>query len=210
MAANADYLVIERALRSKGFELIAGVDEAGRGPLAGPVAAAAVILSFDNNSENIVDSKQMTAKQREAAFGEITTTCLAWSVWAESVKVIDRIGILPATMRAMAMAVRRLALQPDYVIVDGNRLPALNCPGEAIVNGDARSRSIAAASIIAKVIRDRLLIKLGKLYPEYGFERHKGYGTAQHIHSINNSGITKHHRLTFSPVRQFKLTLANG
>ncbi len=202
---NDNYLSIESSLWSKGYKLIAGVDEAGRGPLAGPVVAAAVILDFDYDLSHIIDSKQMTPKQREFTYRDILLKCVAWSVFASSAKLIDRIGILPATMQAMEKAIRKLRVKPDYVIIDGNRTPKIIYPCRAIIHGDRTSRSIAAASIIAKVTRDRILLNLSKLYPQYDFDKHKGYGTVKHIDAITNYGITKHHRLSFSPLRQLAI-----
>ena len=161
--------------------LIAGVDEAGRGPLAGPVVAAAVILDDLKPIKGLADSKQLTAKRREKLYDEIRAKALCCSIAQASVEEIDRLNILNATMLAMQRAVQGLRLKPAKVLVDGNRLPPLDVLAEAIVSGDALVPAISAASILAKVTRDRLLDELDQLHPAYGFARHKGYGTAQHL-----------------------------
>jgi ribonuclease HII len=191
----------ERAEMALGARFIAGVDEAGRGPLAGPVVAAACILDPDRIPEGIADSKALDADTREILYQRITSTALAWSVAEADVPRIDRYNILNATMWAMSRAVAALAQKPCVVLVDGNRLPKLPCPGRAIVQGDARSLSIAAASILAKVSRDRRMVALAAQHPGYGFERHKGYGTPEHLSAIDTHGVTVHHRRSFRPVQ---------
>lgn len=180
--------------------LIAGVDEAGRGPLAGPVVAAAVILDELAPIKGLADSKQLTALRRERLCDEIRAKALCCSVAMASVEEIDRLNILQATMLAMQRAVQGLRLKPTKVLVDGNRLPALDVLAEAIVGGDARVKAISAASILAKVTRDRLLIDLHAQHPQYGFDRHKGYGTAEHLRALQTHGPLAVHRRSFAPV----------
>ncbi len=180
--------------------LIAGVDEAGRGPLAGPVVAAAVILDERAPIKGLADSKQLTARRREALFDEIRAKALCCSVAQASVEEIDRLNILQATMLAMQRAVAGLRLKPKKVWIDGNRLPQLDVLAEAVVGGDALVPAISAASILAKVSRDRLLQELAEQHPAYGFERHKGYGTAEHLRALHTLGPLPEHRRSFSPV----------
>jgi ribonuclease HII len=180
--------------------LVAGVDEAGRGPLAGPVVAAAVILDDLNPISGLNDSKKLTAKHRERLFDEIMAKALCVSVAEASVEEIDAINILQATMLAMQRAVSGLRLPPAKVLVDGNRVPVLPMLAEAIVGGDALVQSISAASILAKVTRDRWCEKIDTLHPLYGFAKHKGYGTAQHLAALQAHGATPLHRKTFAPV----------
>jgi ribonuclease HII len=180
--------------------LVAGVDEAGRGPLAGPVVAAAVILDDDNPIAGLADSKTLTAARREALFDEIRAKALCCSVAQASVEEIDRLNILQATLLAMQRAVEGLRLRPHKVLVDGNRLPRLDVLAEAVVRGDALVPAISAASILAKVTRDRLLVELDRACPGYGFARHKGYGTAEHLEALVQLGATPHHRRSFAPV----------
>lgn len=180
--------------------LLAGVDEAGRGPLAGPVVAAAVILDDLQPIAGLNDSKKLTAKRRERLFDEIRARALCFSIAEASVEEIDRINILQATMLAMKRAVEGLRLKPVKVLVDGNRLPSLDIRAEAIVQGDALIPSISAASILAKVHRDRLCDELHLRHPEYGFDKHKGYGTALHLAALQAHGPAVCHRMTFAPV----------
>jgi ribonuclease HII len=180
--------------------LVAGVDEAGRGPLAGPVVAAAVILDDLKPIKGLADSKQLTAARREKLYDEIRAKALCCSVAQASVEEIDRLNILQATMLAMQRAVQGLRLKPVKVLVDGNRLPALDVLAEAIVSGDALVPSISAASILAKVTRDRLLLELHQQHPAYGFDRHKGYGTAEHLQALQTHGALAAHRRSFAPV----------
>ena len=180
--------------------LTAGVDEAGRGPLAGPVVAAAVILDELNPVRGLNDSKKLTAKRREALFDEIRARALCFAIAEASVQEIDEINILQATLLAMKRAVEALRLPPKLVLVDGNRLPTLSIRAEAIVQGDALVPAISAASILAKVHRDRLCEAMHQRYPVYGFDQHKGYGTAQHMAALQAHGPADCHRMTFAPV----------
>ncbi len=189
--------------------LLAGVDEAGRGPLAGPVVAAAVILDDLNPIAGLADSKVLTAARREALYDEIRAKALCCSVAEASVEEIDRINILQATMLAMRRAVQGLRLKPVRVLVDGNRIPPLDVPAEAIVKGDALVQAISAASILAKVERDRWCAQLHESYPQYGFAGHKGYGTAEHLAALRLHGACPEHRRTFAPVaRVLSATIA--
>ncbi len=180
--------------------LVAGVDEAGRGPLAGPVVAAAVMLDERAPIKGLADSKVLTAARREHLYDEIRAKALCCSVALATVEEIDRLNILQATMLAMQRAVNGLRLKPTKVLVDGNRLPPLNVLAEAIVSGDALVPAISAASILAKVTRDRMLEDLHVRFPEYGFDRHKGYGTAQHLKALQEHGPLDVHRRSFAPV----------
>ena len=180
--------------------LTAGVDEAGRGPLAGPVVAAAVILDELNPIHGLNDSKKLSAKRREVLFDEIRARALCFAIAEASVQEIDEINILQATLLAMKRAVEALRLPPKLVLVDGNRLPILSIRSEAIVQGDALVLAISAASILAKVHRDRLCEAMHQRYPVYGFDQHKGYGTAQHMAALQAHGPADCHRMTFAPV----------
>jgi len=180
--------------------LVAGVDEAGRGPLAGPVVAAAVILDELKPIAGLNDSKKLTEKRREKLYGEILAKALCCSIAEASVQEIDNLNILQATLLAMRRAVDGLRLKPVKVLVDGNRLPVLDVRAEAIVQGDALVPAISAASILAKVHRDRLCAQLHAQYPVYGFDRHKGYGTAIHLQALSEHGPTPWHRMSFAPV----------
>ncbi len=182
--------------------LVAGVDEAGRGPLAGPVVAAAVILDDQRPIAGLADSKKLSPARREALFDEIRAHALCFSIAEASVEEIDRLNILQATLLAMRRAVQGLRLKPVMVLVDGNRLPVLDVPAEAIVKGDARVQAISAASILAKVHRDRWCAQLHERYPQYGFAGHKGYGTAAHMAALRAHGACPEHRRTFAPVAQ--------
>jgi len=181
--------------------LLAGVDEAGRGPLAGPVVAAAVILDDLNPIAGLADSKKLSARQREALFDEIRAKALCCSIALATVEEIDQLNILHATMLAMRRAVEGLRLKPSLVQVDGNRVPPLAVPAQAIVKGDAKVQAISAASILAKVHRDRLCDALHLEHPQYGFDGHKGYPTADHIAALREHGVTPHHRRSFGPVK---------
>jgi ribonuclease HII len=180
--------------------LLAGVDEAGRGPLAGPVVAAAVILDDLQPIAGLNDSKKLSARRREALFDEIRAKALCFCVAQASVEEIDRLNILQATMLAMQRAVQGLRLRPALVQVDGNRLPRLDVRAEAIVQGDALVPAISAASILAKVTRDRWCEEFAQRYPDYGFAAHKGYGTAAHLQALARYGATEQHRRSFAPV----------
>ena len=182
--------------------LLAGVDEAGRGPLAGPVVAAAVILDERQPIAGLADSKKLTARRRELVYEEILAKALCCSIAQASVEEIDQLNILHATMLAMRRAVEGLRLKPAKVLVDGNRLPTLQVRAEAIVQGDAKVAAISAASILAKVTRDRWCLEVDACYPGYGFARHKGYGTAEHLQALRSLGATMQHRRSFAPVAQ--------
>jgi ribonuclease HII len=182
--------------------LVAGVDEAGRGPLAGPVVAAAVILDELNPIRGLADSKQLTALRREALYEEIRARALCCSVAEASVEEIDRLNILQATMLAMRRAVEGLRLKPGKVLVDGNRIPVLKVAAEAVIGGDATVAAISAASILAKVHRDRLCLTLHALHPQYGFDGHKGYPTPEHLAALRAHGACPQHRRSFAPVRE--------
>jgi ribonuclease HII len=182
--------------------LVAGVDEAGRGPLAGPVVAAAVILDERHPIKGLADSKKLTALRRERLFDEIRAKALCCSIAEASVEEIDRLNILQATLLAMRRAVAGLRLKPNKVVVDGNRLPTLEVRAEAIVGGDALVPAISAASILAKVHRDRWCLTLDQQYPQYGFAQHKGYGTAAHLAALRAHGPCAQHRTSFRPVAE--------
>ena len=190
-----------------GVKYLAGVDEVGRGPLAGDVVTAAVILPADHGIEGLADSKVLSDRQRENLYKDITSRATCWAVARCTVEEIDRFNILQATMMAMRRAVLGLKQQPDFVAVDGNRLPQWEYRAEAVVKGDGRVEVISAASIIAKVVRDREMKALDETYPGYGFAKNKGYGTAQHLEALNRLGATPIHRRSFAPVRdQLELT----
>jgi len=183
-------------------ELICGVDEVGRGPLAGPVMAAAVILDPQRPISGLADSKKLSEKRREQLYAEICEHALYWSLGRAEVEEIDQINILQASLLAMQRAVHGLELVPQHALVDGNRLPKLMCSAEAIVKGDTKVACISAASIIAKVTRDREMVLLDAKYPGYGLARHKGYPTRQHLQALQDLGITPLHRRSFGPVRR--------
>lgn len=187
----------ETVLRREGYSLICGVDEAGRGPLAGPVCAAACILPAGLVIEGLNDSKKLSEKRREALYGEITAKALAWAVCLVDETVIDEINILQATFRAMRGAVERLSVRPELCLVDGNRDPGLGLPTRTVVKGDASCASVAAASILAKVTRDRLMAAYDAQYPGYGFAVHKGYGTKAHYEAVGRLGLCPIHRRSF-------------
>lgn len=184
------------------FSRIAGVDEVGRGCLAGPVVAAAVILDPNRPIKGLRDSKKLSAKKRDELAEEIKEKALAWSVAAMGPEVIDKINILRATLEAMKAAVEKLPVEPDFVQVDGNKLPKWKWLSEAVVKGDDKVEWISAASIIAKTTRDAYMDKIAELYPQYGFEHHVGYGTAEHLKALKAYGPTPIHRKTFAPVRE--------
>lgn len=186
-----------------GYSLIAGADEAGRGPLAGAVYAAAVIFEEGVYVEGVNDSKKLNAKKRELLYDEIIAKAKAYSIYSVDEKVIDKINILEATYKAFQGAIACLDPAPDYVLIDGNRSKGIEIPHETVVKGDSLSFSIAAASILAKVARDRYINEADKLYPEYGFAAHKGYGTKAHLEAIAKYGPCPIHRLTFKGVREY-------
>lgn len=193
-------LLHEKKLNNAGYKLIAGVDEAGRGPLAGPVVAGAVILKTSRFKAYINDSKKLSAKKREKAFREIMKKAFV-GVGIVDEKTIDEINIYRATLRAMELAVSNLEIPPEYLLVDGNMKISSRCPVKCIVSGDSKSLSIAAASIIAKVTRDNLMVKYDEIYPQYGFARHKGYATKFHRAALKDHGPSRIHRYSFRPVR---------
>jgi len=189
---------IEKNLHEKGIEYICGIDEAGRGPLAGPVVVAAVIMPKDSMIEGVNDSKKVSEKKREALYNQITEEAIAWGVGIIDQKEIDRINILNATKEGLTQAVSSLEKKPDMIVVDAlTGIDTLGIPYTSIIKGDAKCYSIAAASIIAKVTRDRIMRQWDELYPMYGFEKHKGYGTAMHIAAIKEHGLCPLHRLSF-------------
>ena len=192
-----NWIEYEQNAELKGYKAICGVDEAGRGPLAGPVCAAAVILPPDTVVDGVNDSKKLTEKKREALFDVIKETAVSYCIAYASVEEIESINILNATMLAMKRAVEGLDVKADYAMIDGNKMPPLDIDGETIVKGDAKSMSIACASILAKVSRDRLLYEYAKEYPQYHFDKHKGYGTAAHREAIIKYGPCPYHRMSF-------------
>jgi len=183
--------------------LICGVDEAGRGPLAGPVSAAAVILDPARPIEGLADSKKLSEKQRDRLAPLIRARALAWAVAYAEVEEIDRLNILQATLLAMKRAVEALSIRPQQVLVDGLYCPQTGIPSQAIVKGDSKVAAISAASILAKTARDELMLALHGCYPQYGFDAHKGYPTAAHLAALREHGVSVVHRKTFKPVRQF-------
>ncbi len=195
--SQVDLWAIEHQCFESGCQIICGVDEAGRGPLAGPVCAAAVILPPDLEIPGLNDSKKLTDKKRRELFDVITTEAVAYGIALVGEKEIDEINILQATFRAMEQAVERMGVHPDLALIDGNRAPALPIPVKTVVKGDSLSASIAAASILAKVTRDRLMEQLDERYPEYGFATHKGYGTKRHYEALREYGPCEIHRRTF-------------
>ncbi|HHR5900665.1 TPA: ribonuclease HII [Providencia alcalifaciens] len=182
--------------------LIAGVDEVGRGPLVGAVVTAAVILDPNNPIEGLADSKKLSEKKREKLFDEIKEKALCWCIGRAEPEEIDQLNILHATMLAMQRAVEGLSIKPEFVLVDGNRCPKLDMPSQAVVKGDSLVQEISAASILAKVVRDREMVELDKAFPEYGFAKHKGYPTAYHLEKLAEFGATEFHRKSFAPVRR--------
>ncbi len=191
---------IENELRIDGKKLIAGVDEAGRGPLAGPVVAAAAILPEDACLLGLDDSKKLTAKKREELFVNITAVAVAWGIGMVDNEEIDEIGILKAAMKAMRIALKNMKVTPDIALVDGNYSPGLNCKERMVVDGDARCLSVAAASVIAKVTRDRIMVDMDTVFPGYGFVRHKGYGSDEHVKALQKLGPCDIHRFSFKIV----------
>ena len=211
LPAEHQLLVMEKELHDEGFSFVAGVDEAGRGPLAGPVVAAAVIFLDYSRIPEVFDSKQLTEKAREELFEVLTSRDDIIFAFAEvDNNEIDRINILQATHLAMRTAVDKLSQKPDFVLIDGNPVKSMPYPNRSVVKGDAKCAAISAASIIAKVHRDRLMCKYAELYPEYGFDIHKGYGTAAHIKALKTYGAAPIHRKTFSPIREMLFPLEQG
>lgn len=208
MDAPAAVLQYERGFWARGIARVAGVDEVGRGPLAGPVVAAAVILAEGVAIDGAADSKALTPRRRSEVAIEIEARAAAIALGAASVREIDRLNILRATTRAMTRALARLPLAPDHVVVDGLPVRDLGWEHEAVVGGDARVHSIACASIVAKVCRDRLMTLLAARYPDYGWERNKGYATRRHRSALREAGLTPHHRTTFG-LLQLELPFAD-
>jgi ribonuclease HII len=193
----------ERALWAKGFELVAGIDEVGRGPIAGPVVAAAVVFRPGQRPlKGLRDSKVMTARARERLAGDIRRAALVFAIGGASVREIDRLNIRRATALAMRRALASLAMQPDYVLLDGHPLPDLGCVHEAVVGGDALCQSVSAAAVLAKCARDRLMARLAVRYPDFGWEHNMGYATREHLASLAQAGPTPHHRRSFAPLAQ--------
>ena len=192
-----NWIEYEQSAELKGYKAICGVDEAGRGPLAGPVCAAAVILPPNTIIDGVNDSKKLTEKKRETLFDVIKETAVSYCIAYASVEEIESINILIATMLAMKRAVEGLDVKADYAMIDGNKMPPLDIDGETIVKGDAKSMSIACASILAKVSRDRLMYEYAKEYPQYQFDKHKGYGTSAHREAILEYGPCPYHRMSF-------------
>lgn len=192
-----DWLLYENEQYQQGFKVVCGIDEAGRGPLAGPVYAAAVILKKGQTIEGVNDSKKLSEKKREALYHKIIDECLAYAIGVADEKEIDEINILQATFLAMKRAVDGLSIKPDCALVDGNQIPPLDCSVTTVIKGDSKSESIAAASILAKVARDRYMLEMAQKYPQYCFEKHKGYGTKLHYEMIEKHGICDIHRKSF-------------
>lgn len=192
----------ENELYESGIKYIAGIDEVGRGPLVGPVVTAAVILPRDFYDERINDSKKLTEKKRELLYNVIMENALSVGIGISSEEVIDEINILEATKKAMIEAVNNLSVKPEHLLIDAVKLN-INIPQTSIIKGDAKSESIAAASIVAKVTRDRMMVELDKEHPEYDFKHNKGYGTKKHIEAIEKYGILKEHRKTFAPCNKY-------
>jgi ribonuclease HII len=204
MVSQIPTFIEEEKLTVQGYRLIAGVDEVGRGPLAGPVVAAAVILPLEKRPSwlsKVRDSKQLTASQRESIFGRVLESGMPFGVGSVSHEVIDERGIAPATRMAMRRAIEQLPTRPDYLLIDYVRLPAVRIPQKSVVDGDSLCLSIAAASIVAKVTRDRMMVELDGQYPGYGLAQHKGYGTPEHLEALQRLGPCPIHRKTFEPVR---------
>jgi ribonuclease HII len=199
VAAMPHYIFEARVLKTRNGP-IAGVDEVGRGPLAGPVVAAAVILDRKRLPKGVDDSKQMVALAREEAYARIMEMAVAVGIGEASVDEIDLVNIRQATHLAMARAIRALRLAPSFALVDGNDPPALPCPCDTIIEGDARSISIASASVIAKVTRDKMMVELDAVHPGYGWLTNKGYATAEHLEALDRLGPTRHHRRSFAPI----------
>jgi ribonuclease HII len=196
---------LEEAARGRGAMRIAGIDEVGRGPLFGPVVAAAVILPKGCHLKGLTDSKKLSEKKRNELDREIRLNAVSWAIAAVDAETIDRINIRRASLEAMRRAVEQLALSPDFLLIDGRDTIAWDCPQQAVIKGDATSFSIAAASVLAKVHRDRLLVELDAQYPGYGLARHKGYGSPEHLEALARLGPPPLHRKTFRPISQSAL-----
>lgn len=194
--------MVDKWCAPKNIKFLAGVDEVGRGPLAGDVVTAAVILPSNHSIQGLADSKALTAHQREALYKDIVEQAISFNISRASVAEIDQYNILQSTMMAMRRAVLGLSVQPDFVAVDGNRVPQWEYSSEAVIKGDGRVEVISAASIIAKVVRDREMVQFEAKYPGYGFAKNKGYGTAQHLEALKRLGTTPIHRRSFAPVSE--------
>ena len=192
-----EWTAFENQARAEGYTCICGIDEAGRGPLAGPVYAAAVVLRPGQVIEGVNDSKKLSEKKREALFNTICSQCAAYGIGSATEKEIDEINILQATYEAMREAIQKLKIKPQILLNDAVTIPGVSCPQVPIIKGDAKSASIAAASIVAKVTRDRLMVEYDRLMPEYGFASHKGYGAAAHIEALKKYGPSPIHRKSF-------------
>ncbi len=195
--AMTDLWIIEDQFHQEGYQVICGVDEAGRGPLAGPVCAAAVILPAGLIIQGLNDSKKLSEKKREALFPEIQEKALAYGIASASVEEIEERNILRATFLAMNRAIQSLAVHPDLALIDGNRNTEIEMTSRCVIGGDGKCASIAAASVLAKVTRDHLMLELAQRYPEYGFEQHKGYGTKAHYEALRKYGPSPVHRMSF-------------
>jgi len=200
MKNEIDNHIYERELNAKGVKLIAGVDEVGRGPLVGPVVTACVILPVDYHLDGLTDSKKLSAKKREQFYDILMNDAVCISIGLRSNEVIDQINIYEATKEAMYEAINTMKIKPEHVLIDAMKLDQLSMPSTSIIKGDLKSITIAAASVIAKVTRDRMMVELDKKYPEYNFGKNMGYGTKEHIEAIKKYGIIKEHRKTFKPV----------
>ncbi len=200
--ATISTLYFEEQARSRGAQAVAGIDEAGRGPLAGPVVAAAVILPAGFSLPGLTDSKQLSEKKRDAFYPQIHEQAVAVGIGVATAAEIDRLNILQATLRAMQRAVARLTPSPDHLLIDGITPLPLATSQQTLKKGDSRSLSVAAASVVAKVVRDRIMCSLDRQQPGYGFAKHKGYGTAEHRRAIAELGPSRHHRLTFAGVKE--------
>ena len=187
----------EEQYYQRGYKCVCGIDEAGRGPLAGPVVAACVVFERGTVIEGLDDSKKLSEKKRNALYDEIISKALDYSITISTEKEIDEINILQATFKAMRNAVSSLKIKPDMALVDGDKLPGLEIDAQAVIKGDSKSTAIAAASILAKVTRDRIMLELDEVYPQYGFAKHKGYPTKVHYQMIKEHGISEVHRLSF-------------
>lgn len=208
MTFTAEFQPFEQTLFNQGYRAVCGVDEAGRGPLAGPVYAAAVILKEDAVLEGLNDSKKLTEKKREELFDKIIEQSVAFKIVAVDEKTIDEINILNATMLAMKEAIEGLSIPADAALIDGNKCPQLGIFSQYVIGGDAKVKSIAAASILAKVSRDRYMLDMAKKYPQYQFEKHKGYGTKLHYQMLDEHGISDIHRMSF--LRKYIEAKRNG
>ena len=197
MSMDNEFLAIEHEMQAKGYRVVCGCDEAGAGPLAGAVFAAAVVLPEEYDLPYLTDSKKLSEKRREVLFDQIREQAVAWAIASVDEKEIDEINILNARLKAMDLAIHKLDPLPDYALIDGNRNKGITIPNHTVIKGDSLSASISAASILAKVARDRYMLEMAAKYPEYKFEQHKGYGTKLHYEMLREYGPSPIHRLTF-------------